>query len=92
MIIRIKNRKLRAFWLHADAGGLNPSWVNKIDRIMNALDVAESPADLDFPGWRLHALRGRLRGYYAVDVSRNWRMVFRFDNGNATDVDLVDYH
>jgi proteic killer suppression protein len=44
------------------------------------------------PGYRLHVLRGPLAGYYAIVVSGNWRIVFRFEGGDAIDVDLVDYH
>jgi proteic killer suppression protein len=48
---------------------------------------------MDFPGSRLHPLKGDLAGFYAVDVSGNWRLIFRFDeDSNATDIDLVDYH
>jgi proteic killer suppression protein len=47
---------------------------------------------MDLPGYRLHPLRADLEGYWSVLVSRNWRMVFRFDAGDAYDVDLVDYH
>jgi proteic killer suppression protein len=44
------------------------------------------------PGYRLHELHGKLTGLYAIDVSGNWRIVFRFDSGKASDIDLVDYH
>ena len=47
---------------------------------------------MDLPGLRLHPLKGELKGFYAVDVSGNWRVVFRFNAGDAYDVDLVDYH
>ena len=44
------------------------------------------------PGFRLHPLKGKLKGRWSVSVSGNWRIVFRFEKGNAYDVDLVDYH
>lgn len=47
---------------------------------------------MDVPGWRLHPLRGQLAGFWAVDVSRNQRIVFRFEGVDATDVDMLDYH
>ncbi|MFN0172080.1 MAG: type II toxin-antitoxin system RelE/ParE family toxin [Bryobacteraceae bacterium] len=56
------------------------------------LDSATSPQDLDLPGYRLHPLKGKLKGFWAVTVGANWRIVFRFEEGNAIDVDLVDYH
>ena len=47
---------------------------------------------MDIPGFRLHPLKGRMRGYHAVSVSGNWRVAFRFDDGSAVDVDYLDYH
>jgi proteic killer suppression protein len=48
--------------------------------------------DMKFPGSDFHPLKGKLRGYYSVHVNGNWTIIFRFDNGKASDVDLVDYH
>ena len=48
--------------------------------------------DMDQPGFRLHPLRGEYQGHWSVAVSGNWRIVFRFEAGEAMDVDLVDYH
>ena len=56
------------------------------------LDEAHKPSDLDLPGYRLHPLKGDLKGFWSISVSGNWRMVFRFDDGEAYDVDLIDYH
>ena len=47
---------------------------------------------MDVPGWRLHPLKGQRLGFWAVDVSRNYRIIFRFESGHATDVDMLDYH
>ena len=47
---------------------------------------------MDLPGFRLHPLKGNLRGYYAVSVSGNWRMTFRFEDGHAVDINYTDYH
>ena len=54
--------------------------------------MAKDPEDMDLPGYRLHRLRGNLRGFWSITVSGNWRIVFRFDGGNAFDIDLIDYH
>ena len=65
------------------------------DRIALALadlDDAETPSDLDLPGYRLHPLKGDLKGYWSISISGNWRLIFRFEDGDAYDVDLVDYH
>lgn len=92
MIQRIKHKGLREFWEKGDARRLNPDWLNKIDRILNALDLAQTPADMDLPGFRLHMLKGEYKGFCAVDVTGNWRVVFRFEAPDVTDVDLIDYH
>ena len=47
---------------------------------------------MDLPGFRLHALKGDLKGFWAVTVRANWRVMFRFEDGNAEEVDYVDYH
>ena len=60
--------------------------------MLTALQDARSPRNLDLPGWRLHQLKGNRRGQWSVRVSGNWRIVFRFADGEAVDVDLIDYH
>ena len=57
-----------------------------------ALDTAQVIEDMDIPGFRLHPLKGDRKGQWAVEVSRNWRLVFKFADGNAFDVDYEDYH
>ena len=56
------------------------------------LDDARKPSDLDLPGYRLHPLKGDLREFWSIAISGNWRIIFRFDDGDAYDVHLVDYH
>ena len=56
------------------------------------LDMAAKPSDLDLPGYRLHPLKGDLKGLWSVTISGNWRIIFSFKDGDASDVDLVDYH
>ncbi len=56
------------------------------------LDDACKPSDLNLPGYRLHPLKGDLKGYWSISISGNWRMTFRVEEGDAYDVDLVDYH
>ena len=69
-----------------------PEHVAKLTRILAVLDQSRTPRDMDLPGFRLHPLAGDLRGFYAVTVSANWRVTFRFEDGHAVDVDYVDYH
>ena len=66
--------------------------MERIRRVLTALQDARSPRNLDLPGWRLHQLKGDRRGQWSVRVSGNWRIVFRFADGEAVDVDLTDYH
>ena len=75
-----------------DARYLPTSLVPRIRRILSDLDAAIGPRDLDMPGYRLHRLTGNRRGYWSVRVSGNWRIIFRFVNGEVIDVDLLDYH
>ena len=60
--------------------------------MLTALQDARSPRNLDLPGWRPRQLKGDRRGQWSVRVSGNWRIVFRFADGEAVDVDLIDYH
>lgn len=71
----------------------NTSTKNKLTLQLRALDIAESPLDMNAPNWRLHALTGDLEGHWAIDVSGNWQLTFRFnENGDAEVVDYQDYH
>ena len=65
------------------------------DRVALALadlDDARKPSDLDLPGYRLHPLKGDLKGYWSISISGNWRVTLRIEDGDAYDVDLTDYH
>lgn len=92
MILNIRHKGLRLFWEKGETRRLNQDWIARLDRILNALDQAQTPADMDLPGFRLHPLKGEYHGFYAVDVSGNWRIVFRFEQNNTADIDLTDYH
>ena len=86
------HKGLRALFEQHDARHLNADHVARIERILSDLDAAESAQDMDHPGYRLHPLKGDRRGLWSVRVSGNWRIVFRFVDGEAVDVDLIDYH
>jgi len=93
MIQRIRHRGLHALYQDDSARGVRPDQVKRLRVLLARLDASAAPSDMDLPGARLHALKGDLAGYWSVSVSGNWRLIFRFDDqGNATDVDLVDYH
>ncbi len=65
---------------------------SKIERVLSAIDAAGSPRELDLPGFRPHPLKGDMQGVWSLTVYGNWQIIFRFENGDAFDVDLVDYH
>jgi proteic killer suppression protein len=92
LIESIRHRALRRFAEKGDRSGLPAERIEKIENILSLLDAAISPQDLDLPGLGLHPLKGELKGFWSVTVSANWRIVFRFEDGNAQDVDLTDYH
>ncbi len=66
--------------------------VEKIENTLTLLDMAKAPDVLNAPSFRLHQLKGELKGFWSVTVRANWRIIFRFRNGNAQDVELIDYH
>jgi proteic killer suppression protein len=92
MIAGFRHRGLKRLFEHGDRRGMNPQHVVKIERILAVLDVAQSIDEVNLQSFRLHALSGDLKGFWAVTVSANWRVIFRFEDGTAWDVDLVDYH
>jgi proteic killer suppression protein len=91
-ILKFQCKRLRRYYEQNDGSRLPPVLEPKIGRILARLDVALVPSDMDLPGFRLHPLQGALKDYWAVSVSGNWRVIFRFSGGHAMNVDLVDYH
>ena len=86
-------KALRHFYTDDDPRGLPADQVEKIRDILTALLEAEEPSDIGlFPGWRLHRLKDDHSGFWSITVTSNWRIVFRFEDGRAFDVDFVDYH
>lgn len=92
MIQSIRHKGLKRLYEEDDPGGVIPEHVDKLRDILARLDAATGNTDMDLPGFRLHALKGELKGYWAVTVRANWRVIFRFIEGQAFDVDYVDYH
>ena len=90
--IEIAHKGLLAFFERGDARRIPASLVPRIRRILSDLDAAVQPGDPRLPGYRLHPLTGDRRGQWSVRVSGNWRIVFRFEDGAAVDVTLIDYH
>jgi proteic killer suppression protein len=92
MIKRFRDRGLRHFAKTGDASKLSVSNPDRVRRILQRLEVAVAPEEMNAPGFYFHTLSGQQRGRYSVCVTGNWRITFAFDGGDATDVDLEDYH
>lgn len=92
MIESFRHKGLKKFWEKGDRRHLAAEHVEKINRILDLLHVARSPQDLNLPGYALHPLSGNLKSFWSVTVRANWRIIFRFEEGRALDVDYVDYH
>ena len=92
VIVRFRHKGLQLLFEKGDRKRVAPAYVAKVERILARLDGATAPTGMDLPGFRLHPLKGRLTGRWAVTVSGNWRIIFRFVGTDVTDVDLVDYH
>ncbi len=90
--IEIAHKGLLAFFERGDARRIPASLAPRIRRILSDLDAAVQPGDMKLPGYRLHPLTGDRRGQWSVQVSGNWRIVFRFEDGAAVGVTLIDYH
>lgn len=89
MIVRFKHKGLEEFYNTGTTKGIQAAHSAKLKRILALLDVAMLPKDMDLPGYRLHELKGKQKGYWSVTDNGNWRLTFRFIN---SDVELVNYH
>ena len=91
MIRTIRHKGLKRLFEQDDPRGVNAEHVGKLRNILATLHAAPTVAHMDMPGFRLHPLKGAMKGFWSVTVRASWRAVFRFDDG-AEDVDYVDYH
>lgn len=92
MIKSIQHKGLRLLYEDNNPSKLPAAHITRIRNILTRLEFAQSLDDIGTPGSRLHPLSGNLKGFYAVNVSGNWRIVFRFEDGHVHDVDYLDYH
>jgi toxin HigB-1 len=92
MIKSFRHKGLQLLFEHDDGKKLPPEMLNRIRIILSTLHATSSVEGMDVPTFRLHALKGELKGLYAVTVKANWRIIFRFESGNALDVNFIDYH
>ncbi len=92
MIKTFAHKGIEAFFRKGSKAGIQAAHASKLSRQLAQLNQAQTSRDMNLPGWRLHPLSGGLDGHWAVTVSGNWRLTFRFDKGDAILVDYQDYH
>ena len=92
MIKNFAHKGLEAYFATGSKAGIQPTHAARLKRQLAQLDQAAAPRDMNVPGWKLHSLKGELAGHWAVWVSGNWRMTFKFDGADACVVDYQDYH
>ena len=92
MIRTFRHKGLQRLYERDDASRIRPDLRDTVEDILGRLDRAEMPQALNLPGYRLHPLKGDLRGFWSVTVRANWRIIFRFQGTDAFDVELIDYH
>jgi toxin HigB-1 len=92
VITSFRHKGLEAFYLTGSTRGIQAVHAAKLARILAALDAAAEPGELNLPAFRLHPLKGRLKGHWAMWVSGNWRVTFRFRGADVELVDYLDYH
>lgn len=92
MIKSFVHKGLESFFNTGSKKGIQPAHAGKLRLQLAALNQAKHPNDLNAPGWRLHELKGSLRGHHSITVNGNWRVIFRFVGPDVELVDYVDYH
>jgi proteic killer suppression protein len=92
MIKKSKHKGLKKLFESGVASGIQPQHANRLRKILALLGTADSIEDMDLPGLNLNELKGQRKGTYAVKVSGNWRVTFKFIDGDIFNVDYEDYH
>lgn len=92
MIKNFRHKGLERLFSKSDPRGVNVQYAGRIARIMSLLDESSSPEQLNIPGMFLHPLKGARKGEWAMTVSGNWRITFRFEREDVVAVNLEDYH
>ena len=92
MIKSFRHKGLKKLYDTGSQQGVKPEHVKRLRLILARLDASQSPQDMDLPGLNLHPLKGDYKSFWAVSVSGNWRVIFRFEDNRAVDIDYLDYH
>jgi len=92
MIRSFRHKGIERFFKTGSKAGIQAAHAPRLARQLAALEGARAPTDMNLPGWRLHALKGRLANHWSVTVNGNWRLTFAFEDGDVIFVDYQDYH
>lgn len=92
MIKSIKHKGLKRLWEKGDTSKLPATQLGRIENILAFLDGAVTKEDMNLPGYHMHELKGDLKNFYSVRVTGNYRIIYRFEDGHAYDVNYTDYH
>ena len=92
MIKTFRHKGLQRFFETGSKAGIQASHAEKLRLQLAALDQAQKPEDMSATSWALHPLRGELKGYWAITVNGNWRVIFCFEGVNVILLDYLDYH
>ena len=92
MIGSFNHKGLEGFFVRGSYRAIPAQYAARIERMLDRLDSAVAPEDMDLPGFKFHELKGKRKGVYSVTVSGNWRITFKLDGDSAIEVDLEDYH
>jgi proteic killer suppression protein len=92
MILSVRHKGLRKFYESGSTAGIQASHAKRLRLLLAALETAHVIDDLDIPGFRLHPLKGEMKGRWAISVNGNWRLTFEFRDGNVYVLDYEDYH
>ncbi|MEX2260635.1 MAG: type II toxin-antitoxin system RelE/ParE family toxin [Bryobacteraceae bacterium] len=94
-LVRFRHKGLRQLHEGGNTKRVPPAMADKLRKLLFALETAETLDQLGrFPGWKLHPLKGGMKGFWSLTVTGNWRLIFRYDEetNTASEIDLVDYH
>lgn len=95
ILVRFRHKGLRQLHEDGNAKGVPASMADKLRKLLFALETAETLDQLGrFPGWKLHPLKGDMKGSWSLTVTGNWRLIFRYgeESNTAGEIDLIDYH
>ena len=92
MIRSFRHKGLERYFTRSDRSGIDRRQSERILRLLDRLDAALKPEEMNLPGYRFHRMKGDRKHAFSVSVSGNWQITFRFEDGDAVDVNLEDYH